>query len=177
RGDGLYGRVRPEDGDRVVQGDEPDRPTRPRTAEGRPKRRLHAGDAAFDLKPRALEDVAEVARAFVLLVGELGMLVHVTMGVECRLPLRLDRRQDLVVHDYLLDRRNTERHRAPSMRRRPRTGAGATCWSAEAASAVVSASFVAMHRANCSVRLPATSATTPRPYCATAPRRAKSVAM
>src|SRR5262249_21645582 len=166
-----------EDRDGVVQSYEPDRTPGPCAPESRAEGCRHSGDAAFDLELGFLEQITEIPRTLVLLVGQLGVLVHEAVRFERDTSGRLDRRQDpLVVHDYLLDRWNRERQKAPSTSLRPPTVA-ACWWAWEVADPAGAAdSFVAMHWANCSVSFPATSATTPRPYWATAPLRARSVA-
>jgi hypothetical protein len=89
--------VRPKDRHGVVEGDETDRPARPRAAQRGTKGRRHPSQSALHLEPAVLEDGAEVPRALVLGMGQLRMLMHEAMRRQRRLALRLDRRQDPLV--------------------------------------------------------------------------------
>ena len=75
RVDGLGPTVRPHGRDRVVEAHEAGRPARTGAGQRRAESRLHAGHASLDLEPGGGERVAEVARALVLLVPQLGMVV------------------------------------------------------------------------------------------------------
>ena len=89
--------IRPEHRHGVVEGDQADRRTRTSAGEGRAERAAHSGDTALDLQPGLLQDVAEVARTFALLMRELRMLVDEAMRRERGVPLRLDSREDPLV--------------------------------------------------------------------------------
>ena len=67
--------VRPHGRDSVVEAHEAGRPARAGAVQRRSESRLHAGNASLDLEAGGGERVAEVARALVLLVPELGMVV------------------------------------------------------------------------------------------------------
>ena len=144
-----------------------------RTPQRGPERGLHPGDAALDLQAGSLEDVAEVAGALVLLVGELGgswtkrCVASATAGFDRRQPgcVRRSCRPSIAGTGSARARRAAAAG-LRSGRRRPPAREGA-----------MSASLPATQSANCAVSREATSATTPRPYSATAPRSASSVTM
>src|SRR5438552_10610001 len=176
RVDRLDRAVRPEHRHGVVEGDQADRWTSTPPGEGRAERGAHSGDAELDVQPALLQDVAEVARTFALLVRELRMLVDEAMRRERGVPLRLDSREDLlVVYGVILSCRTRRKRARPSdASTSRRAGIGFVDVGAAGADSTV-ASFPPRQSANCAVSRDATSPTTPRPYWATAPRSASSV--
>ena len=170
--------VRPEDRDRVVERDQADRPARQRAAQRRAKRGRHSGHCRArprGRRPRGRRRGSGRTRAPRARApdarGRSGAS-RAQRRASNRPRTGSDRRSRGTSRSPEQGTpERAEQQPEPADRRRRLDGSG------DGDAGCPSTSLRAMQSANCAVSRDATSATTPRPYWATAPRSASSVTM